>query len=151
VWLVVGSFPFGYHLVITHGISMEPLLRDGDAVLVKELDVTDVRVGDIVTVSLPDEQSVTHRLIQVQPLSHGGLLVVTKGDASQFTEELEISADGTVAVSVARVRFAGYILEFLRSMFGIALLIGFIIIPVATWLRRRESSLSSDARLNRRR
>ena len=144
VWFVVGSIPFGYHLVISHGSSMEPLLRDGDAILVKQLDVTNVEVGDIVTLSPPGEQLVTHRLIKVQPLSQGGFLLVTNGDALQFAEEWEIGADETVEVLVARVHFIGYALEFLRSTAGITLLITYIVILVAIWLRRRRLSLSSQ-------
>jgi len=146
VWLLVGSSFFGYHLIITHGASMEPVLKDGDAILVKEIDAAEVKVGDIVTLSLPGEQLVTHQLIQVNSLSPGVLLLVTQGNGTQFTESFVMSADETVEVLVARVPFAGYILDFLRSMLGTVLLTGVLIFLVAIWMRRRRPSPSSVSR-----
>lgn len=72
-----------------------------------------------------------------EPLSHGSYLVVTKGDANRFAEAWEISVDGTVAVALARVRFAGYVLEFLGSIFGRVLLIAVPMVAlIAMWVRR---------------
>jgi len=123
---------------------MEPALRDGDAIWVKDIDVTDVKVGDIVTMEPPGEESVTHRVIKIDPLSQGSHLVVTKGDANQFAEEWVISADGTLAVSVARVRFAGYVFEFFASMIVRALFIGVLVATlVAMWMRRRRMAIDA--------
>jgi len=142
IWLVLGSFFFGYYPVASHGNSMEPALRDGDAMWVSQLDIAKVNVGDIVTLHYPSEGLITHRVVGVELLPQGSYLVVTKGDANRFAEAWEISASGTVAVSFARVRFAGYVLEFLGSIFGRALLIGFAVATViAMWVRRGRMKL----------
>ena len=142
IWLVLGSFFFGYYPVASHGNSMEPALRDGDAIWVRQLDIAKVNVGDIVTLHYPGEGLITHRVVGVELLPQGSYLVVTKGDANQFAEAWEISASGTVAVSFARVRFAGYALDFLDTLFGRVL---FIAVPVvaliAMWVRRKRMKL----------
>ena len=142
IWLVMGSFLFGYYPVASQGNSMEPALRDGDAIWVKQLDIAEVNVGDIVTLHYPSEGLITHRVVHSKPLSHDSYLVVTKGDANRFAEAWEISADGTVAVALARVRFAGYVLEFLGSIFGRVLLIGVPVVAlIAMWVRRKRMKL----------
>jgi len=139
---VLGSCFFGYYPVASHGNSMEPALRDGDAIWVRQLDIAKVNAGDIVTFHYPGEGLITHRVVSVELLPQGSYLVVTKGDANRFAEGWEISAGETAAVAFARVRFAGYALDFLDSIFGRILLIG---VPVATlvamWVRRKRMKL----------
>ena len=135
--LVVGSFFFGYRFITAHGTSMEPTLRDGDMIWVKNLDVADVKAGDIVTLH-SSQWWMTHRVIDVQPIPQEGYLLVTKGDANWIPEESEVGADEAVPVSVARIPVAGHVVDFLGSMFGRALLIGITVTLVAIWLRRRR-------------
>ncbi len=136
--LVVGLFFFSYRFEIAYGSSMQPALSDGDMIWVKYLDVADVKVGDIVTLSSPDEGAITHRVIKVQSLLQEGYLLETKGDANLSAEAWEISADGRVPVSLARVRFAGYVLDFLGSVLGRVLLIGVAVVTVVPMLMRRR-------------
>jgi len=142
IWLILGSFVFGYYPVASHGNSMEPTLRDGDAMWVKQLDIAKVNVGDIVSLPYPGEGLITHRVVHIEPLSHGSYIVVTKGDANLFAEEWEVSAGETVEVAFARVRFAGHVVEFLDTLFGRVL---FIAVPVvaliAMWVRRKRMKL----------
>jgi len=49
VWVAVGTAFFGYRAVSAYGTSMEPSLRSGDALWEKQLDATDIKVGDILT------------------------------------------------------------------------------------------------------
>ena len=137
IWVAVGTGLLGYQAVNARGASMEPALQDGDALWVKQLDIADVKVGDIVTLENASVESITHRVIKIEPLSSGSYLVLTKGDANPFTEGWKISRDETVAVMVARVPFGGYVLEFLASILGRALLIGVVAIMVAMLLWRR--------------
>jgi len=123
---------------------MEPSLRDGDAIWVKQLDIAKVNVGDIVTLHYPGEGLITHRVAGVELLPQGSYLVVTKGDANRFAEAWEISADTTVEVAFARVRLAGYALDFLDTLFGRVLLIGVPVVAlIAMWVRRKRMKLGA--------
>jgi len=138
IWTAVGTVFFGYRPVSAWGNSMEPVLQNGDAFWVKRLDITEVKVGDIVTLALSGEESITHRVVKVESLSNGGYLLVIKGDANQFTEEWELRSDGTVEVLAARVPFAGYILEFIASILGRVLIISALVSLIVIWIRQRH-------------
>ena len=130
---------FGYRFTTAHGISMEPTLSNGDMIWLKFIDVVDIRVGDIVTLSTPEEGSVTHRVINVQALPQDGYLIETRGDANWPSEQWEINANETVPVFVARTPFAGSVVDFLSSVLGRALLITLAVATVvAMWVRRRR-------------
>jgi len=145
IWLVLASFFFGYYPVASQGNSMEPVLRDGDAIWVKQLDIAEVNVGDIVTLHYPGEGLITHRVVIVGLLPQGSYLVVTKGDANQFAEAWEISADTTVAVTFARIRLAGHVLDFLDTLFGRVLFIAVPLVAlIAMWVRRKRMASGGD-------
>ena len=115
---------------------MEPALLDGDELWVKYLEPAKAKAGDIVALQDPVLGQITHRLVSVESLPNGSYLLVTKGDANQYAEEWEISADETVGVMLVRVHFVGYIFEFLHGTFGTALLGGFVATVVTIWLLR---------------
>ena len=83
--MIVGGVFFGYRVEAAWGTSMGPTLRDGDALLVKRLDVADVKVDDVVTLCPLGDESITHRVVKIEPLSNGSYLLATKGDANTFT------------------------------------------------------------------
>ena len=138
VWVGVGSAFFGYRLVGVWGTSMEPVLRNGDALWVKQLNIADVKVGDIVVLVPPDGESITHRVVKIEPISKGSYSLVTKGDANCCPEEWEWSSDWTVALALAHAPFGGYVMEFLNSIFGRALIVVALVTLVVIWLRRRR-------------
>jgi signal peptidase len=63
------------------GESMRPFLRDGQVVIVKRLDPSEMRAGDIIFLRFPPSQIVIHRLIK-KTLENGKTVFLTKGDAS---------------------------------------------------------------------
>ncbi len=65
----MGAHFFGYRFVTAHGGSMEPALQDGDIIWVKYIDVSGVEVGDVVTLQDPTYGWITHRVVEVKPLS----------------------------------------------------------------------------------
>jgi signal peptidase I len=131
---------FGYRFGTAHGMSMEPTLRDGDMVWLMSATVSDIRIGDIVTLSSPESELITHRVIQVQRLPPGGYFMETKGDANWLTEVWEISANGTVLVVVARVPFGGYVIDFLGSAPVRAILLCLVVaVVILMWARRRRA------------
>ncbi len=48
-------------------------------------------------------------------MPRGDYLLETKGDANWLTEVWEISANETVPVLVARIRFGGHVMDYLAS------------------------------------
>jgi signal peptidase I len=110
---------------------MKPAIQNGDALWVKQLNVANLKVGDIVTLSEAGVESITHRVIEIEPLSGGGYHLLTRGDANLNPEEWRIIADKTVAVTVVRIPFGGFVLEFLASTIGRVLIVGLVFTAIA--------------------
>ena len=79
IWLLLGSSLLGYRLVSVHGTSMEPALREGDAILMKYREPFEIETGDIVTLQDSSQDWITHRVITVQFLKQEDYLLKTKG------------------------------------------------------------------------
>lgn len=146
LWLVIGSSLFSYCLVSLQGTSMEPALRHGDALWTKRVDPAELKIGDIVILRHPSLGWITHRVINIQP-SRNGYLLETKGDANRIVERSEIEVNGTVRVSLMRIRYAGYVLEFLGSIGERVLLIGVPFTVVAVLMYRKRFSSDRAGRL----
>lgn len=137
--LVVGGALFSYCLVSLQGNSMEPALRHGDALWTKRVDPAELKIGNIVILRHSSLGWITHRVTNIQP-SLKGYLLETKGDANRIVERSEIEVNGTVRVSLVRIRYAGYVLEFLGSIDGIVL-VGLTALVIAIYVHRGREVL----------
>ncbi len=63
-----------------HGASMQPLVRDGDVLLVRPLEKKPPTVGEIVLCRLPSGSLVAHRIIQKTSGPNGNCVII-QGDA----------------------------------------------------------------------
>ena len=146
ILVVIGvTFYFlGYHPTVGHGSSMEPTLRDGDIIWLKASNVTDIEVGNIVSLSSLGQEPVIHRVMKMHPLSEERYFLMTKGDANQFTEEWEVSADAIIAVLVARIPLVGHVLQFSHTTLGKTLIGVLLVTLVALWLYRRHKARGSN-------
>lgn len=107
--------------------SMSPAINKGDAVVLRPVDRRDLKVGDVVSYRSPANQAViiTHRVVAVE--SNWGLLV-TKGDNTERADK-PVAAAEVIGRVDARIAYAGFALDFLRSPAG---LIAAVYIPAGT-------------------
>ncbi|MCA4134726.1 signal peptidase I [Arthrobacter sp. M4] len=84
IFLAIGPRIFGYQTSTMLTGSMSPLINPGDVVVTTRVPVSDLKVGDIVTFSIPveDHRVETHRIIEVQSTPSGAAAIRTKGDAN---------------------------------------------------------------------
>lgn len=76
-------------LVVRSG-SMEPTIATGSMILVRKIDASAIRVGDVLAVERSDHTRVTHRVVAVQP--RGGAAELTmKGDANEDPDPLPVT------------------------------------------------------------
>ncbi len=100
--------------------SMSPAAEPGDAFITINKKASTLKVGDIVTLREAESGAFfAHRIIEIREQS-GLLRIVTKGDANQLSEENPYMVSGLVEVpmTVARVKYIGYVLAYLTSMQG---------------------------------
>jgi signal peptidase I len=112
-------FGFGISPVLSG--SMSPFAQPGDAFITVKRPVSQLSVGDIVTLQLADSRALyAHRIIEVRELSGGIKRIVTKGDANPTAEEnpFMASPQTMVPVTIFSVKWIGYVLVYLTSAQG---------------------------------
>lgn len=124
-------------LVVRSG-SMEPTIATGSMILVKRIDASDIRVGDVLAVERADHTRVTHRVVSVQPRS-GAAELTMKGDANQDPDPVPVTVRHAYRLAW-QVPMAGKAMAWLASAPG-----GFVLgcLATAVLLRatgRRRSS-----------
>ena len=118
---------FGYSIHRIVSGSMEPELEVGDVLLNRDItDISDIRIGDVVTFSGLEEfenQEVTHRVL-VAPYDdgRGNTVIVTKGDANNV-DDGEIGVEHVKSKMVAKLGFLKWIYNFFFSVWGLIIFI----------------------------
>ena len=124
--------------------SMEPAFGAGDAVIIRDVGATDVKVGDVITYRSPGNESVivSHRVVEVHPAPR--LAFTTKGDANEEVDNYRVPAGSLTGRVVLSVPFFGYFANFAKDKLGLLLLLivpGSLIIVIE--MRRIWKALSA--------
>lgn len=106
------------------GTSMQPQLKQGDAVFISKLDASEAKVGDVIVFSVPPliqsnyhyPAIVAHRIIEITEFQNE-LAFKTKGDNTAEDPFVVPSSDLRGQVS-GRVPYLGHIILFLQSKQG---------------------------------
>jgi len=112
---------FGYRFSGSFGTSMEPTLHNGDMIWLKHVNIAEVMIGDVVMLSSPESGSISHRVIYIEPVSGEQYIVETKGDANLISEYWIVGPDDKVYIVVRSIPLGGYVLDFLDSLYGRAM------------------------------
>lgn len=103
---------FGRSVVKVISGSMEPSIHDGDYIIIKKAEYSELKEGDIICFYSSDDEIYgmmnTHRIIR--RLDDGGF--VTKGDANYIEDSAVVTADNIVGKYVGKVRFLRWINSF---------------------------------------
>ena len=127
---------FGFRLVQSHGISMEPLLSEGDILLLHAINGAEAQIGDVV-VTDRNGRAVLHRLIAYRVHETGGLLLVTKGD-NAAQADAPISPSAVQARLVTRLPLLGLLLWSFEGEQVALLYAAALIVATLIFLRRRR-------------
>jgi len=97
---------------------MAPHFRVGDIVFIRNTTVYDTKVGDIVSVTSPEDSSVTitHRVVAVDPIEG---LVTTKGDAN-MTNDKPVDGQQLHGKVLTVIPGFGRFANFLHGWWGVA-------------------------------
>ncbi len=118
--------------------SMEPALYRGDFVIVRAVDPTTLRVGDIIiydatSLGFPSGSvPIVHRIIEIQDVS-GQLYFFTKGDNNPGPDYGNRTADDIIAKVIGSVRYLGFLtLLLLEPIVGWSSVIVLIVVFLVT-------------------
>jgi signal peptidase I len=106
-WFSFGFFGFRPAFVPSH--SMEPLINQGDLVLVGPTDADTVKVGDIVLYELPNRQRVLHRVADIRTGESGGREYIFKGDNNNTEDLMPVKSDQFIGKYIGRVPKLGWV------------------------------------------
>ena len=116
-----GNSIFGYTFLQVLSDSMSPEFERGDVIVAQSYNGETLSVGDVVVFVAPSGanqgKTVTHRIVEV--LNYGeNVKYRTKGDAAQFADSWELSAQDIKAVYIKVMPFITQASEFAGSSTG---------------------------------
>ncbi|MHC6223083.1 signal peptidase I [Arthrobacter sp. MMS24-S77] len=82
ILLTLAAVLFHITLIMFKTGSMSPAIPAGSLAVVREVPVSEVRVGDVVTVDRPGQLPVTHRITSSRMVDGGMAVITLKGDAN---------------------------------------------------------------------
>ncbi len=143
VFLPFGLNPFGRRATVIRSESMQPTFGRGDVIFLKDMDVEEVREGDVVAVNVPGyyqenygyPPTVVHRVVDVSTID-GETYLETRGDANSQTDIFRSSRENLVGVYTGgSIGSLGLILLFAGSLTGmLTLMLVFVILIIAIYL-----------------
>ena len=108
------------------GVSMNPVLREGDLIAYEEVSPSEVEVGDIIVYSIPPliqkhyncPPVVAHRVVEIRDTAMG-LYYRTKGDNNPAQDPWSVRPYDLIGKVSQRISYLGFLLLFLQSRPGL--------------------------------
>lgn len=111
--------------------SMAPEYNVGDLIYVKEIDPSEVSVGDPITFVLNEDLVVaTHRVVSVDEENQ---CFYTKGDANKTEDASPVHFKNLIGVPVFKIPYLGYVSDFVQNNVPVVVIIAIVLI-VAVFL-----------------
>ena len=132
----------GYAPLIVLTGSMEPVIKSGDLIIIKQIDGSNVRVKDVIAFFDPDGNGtsiLTHRVEEVFE-ENGTLYFRTKGDANNTADRLPVPEDALVGIYVTRISGAGNVAMFMQTTAGLVVCVVVPLVLLIGWdfIRRNQ-------------
>jgi signal peptidase I len=109
----------GYRLVVIAGPSMSPTIPLGAVVIERTISASEIVVGDVVTVQMPNGVSITHRVVRLGA-ARGETYLETRGDANDAADPTVVPASAVTGVVAISLPLLGFLLAFLAVPSGVA-------------------------------
>lgn len=110
---------YGAYVILTG--SMEPIIKPGDAVVIRRVPEDEIAVGDVVTYRSTDSSYygilITHRVVNIQE-ENGNKVYVMKGDHNPTVDRSSVLSSQVYGKVVMRIPKIGYLKSFLASSYG---------------------------------
>lgn len=115
----------GFTPLIVESPSMTPTFKTGDMIIIKKVDVTKLKVGDVITFHtiINNEYALnTHRIVKIDEMN-GARSYTTKGDNNAMADTHVISDGDIVGKYVFKLSKLGKLMKLLSSSTGFLLII----------------------------
>jgi len=131
-------------VMVVPSTSMSPTLNVGDLIVVRGVDVTTIKPGDIIVFNVPQPYDrytpspIVHRVVDVR-FENGKPFFTTKGDNIPSPDGWLVPAENVIGVCVWRIPYLGYPALFLRTPYGIAT--AAVIIMLIIFIPQRKKNI----------
>jgi signal peptidase I len=140
--LAVLAVVLGVRPIVFRSGSMEPAVGTGALGFSRSTAATDLKVGDIVTVTNAQRKTITHRIVAIGPLGDSATLRL-KGDGNPVPDQ-EIYKVSKAPKLWFSVPDGGYVIAWFSKAPGSYLLGGYVVLMLMLAFRRREEGSSDD-------
>lgn len=120
---------FGYMSMTVLTESMEPRLEVGDMIVIKTFNSDEAKENDIITFKNSNKTLITHRIVDVVD-KNNDVFFQTKGDKNNSSDQGLVSKELVIGSLQFHIPKAGYLVNFLKSPLGLAIMATFIFIAV---------------------
>lgn len=132
----------GYCPLIVLTGSMEPEISSGDLIICKQVEGSEVHIGDIIAFFDPDSTGtavLTHRVTQITE-QDGTLVFITKGDANNSEDKTPVPADRLVGGYQLKITGAGNVAMFMQTTAGlvVCVIVPLVLLIAYDIIRRRQ-------------
>ena len=133
----------GYKPMMVLTESMDPKIKSGDLIIIKEIDPTSLKEGDIITFFDPagnGHSTVTHRIETIIEDPENGLCFETKGDNNNTADRLYVEAEAVVGIYLFRIPVVANIAMFMQTVPGLIICIFVPLVAFVAYdlIRRRQ-------------
>ena len=144
---LVGLRLTGHNFYTVMSGSMEPKLKVGSIVLVRPVDASTLKPGDIISYMTATDIVVTHRIAEVVPDENDPSIIrfITKGDANKTVDGKQVDYRNVIGKVVFTVPLIGYPVNTIQRppmiYFAIAIgafLLASVFLPSVEKKERRE-------------
>ena len=130
----------GFKTFVIVSKSMEPTIMTGDAIVVKEVNPEDLKVGDII--SFRDGDSInTHRIVEIVS-DNGKKRFRTKGDNNKNVDKELVTTSKVEGTYQLRIKGFGKIIKILNSKITLVILLTFLILILIYEVRISKRKLA---------
>ena len=136
----IAAFALNISLIMFKTGSMSPTIPAGSLAVVKQIPASEIRVGDVTTVTRGEYQlPVTHRVTSVTPVSGGTYSVEMKGDANSSPDAhpYEVTEVKKVLWHIPGLAYAVSTVSQPIYMAGITVAASFLVVW-AFWPRKQQ-------------
>ena len=114
--LLAGPRLIGVYSYTVLSGSMEPTYPTGSLIYVKKVDVSELKVGDVITFMLSQDATATHRIVEIVPDESNPDVVrfVTKGDANASADRQPVHCDNVIGTPVFMIPYLGYVATYIQ-------------------------------------
>ena len=132
----------GYCPLIVLTGSMEPKIKSGDLIIVKQINASEVNSKDVIAFFDPDGNGtsiLTHRVNEIYE-ENGTLYFKTKGDANNTEDRLPVAEDALVGIYQFKIAGAGNVAMFMQTTAGLVVCVVVPLVLLIVWdlIRRKQ-------------